>query len=60
MIINDKGECDSMSEDEFNALHVNNNPLYDNEVDEDATYCDRDDNPSLVVTRVLTTSPHEN
>ena len=53
MIVNAEGERESMSEDEYYALHqVALNPL-DVDNNEDAQiYCDGDDQPSLVVTRV--------
>ena len=51
MIVNDEGERDSMSEGEY---------YEENEANEEQNvYCDGDKNPSLVVTRVLTTSPQE-
>ena len=59
MIVNAEGERDSMSEEEYYALHqITINPL-DEEHEEEQVYCDGDNNPSLVVTIVLTTSPQE-
>ena len=60
MIVNAEGERDSMSEGEYYALHQVALNTLDMEVNEDETfYCDGDDQPSLVVTRVLTTSPQD-
>ena len=60
MIVNAEGESDSMSEDEYYALHQVAINTLDNEANEEENvYCDGDKNPSLVVTRVLTTSPQD-
>jgi hypothetical protein len=57
MIVNADGDRDSMSEDEYYALHqVALNPLDADHNEDEQIYCDGDDQPSLVVTRVLTTS----
>ena len=60
MIVYAEGERDSMSEGEYYALHqVALNTLDMEANDEETLYCDGDDQPSLVVTRVLTTSPQD-
>ena len=60
MIVNAEGERDSMSEGEYYALHqVALNTLDMEANDEETLYCDGDDQPSLVVTRVLTTFPQD-
>ena len=49
-----------MSEDEYYALNqVSLNPLYMEANEDENIYCYGDDQPSLVVTRVLTTSPQD-
>ena len=55
MIVNDAGEYESMSEDEFNALNKVATPQ-EGEAEGNEIYCDGDNNPSLVVTRALTTN----
>ena len=53
MIVNDLGEYESLSEDEYHAL---NQATATQNVEEDSNdiYCDGDNNPSLVVARALT------
>ena len=55
MIINDMGEYESMSEDEYNALNKVAT-MQSAQEDEHEIYCDGDNNPSLAVARVLTTN----
>ena len=55
MIVNDAGEYESMSEDEFHALNKVTTPQ-EGEAEDNEIYCDGDNNPSLVVTRTLTTN----
>ena len=56
MVINDNGDCESMSEEEFEALAMVALASQDVEqVNQEALLCAHDNNPSLVVTKVLTT-----
>ena len=54
MIVNDNGDYESMSEDEYHALNKVAT-MQSLDEDDDYIYCDGDPNPTLVVTRVLTT-----
>ena len=53
--INDMGEYESMSEDEYNALNKVAT-MQSAQEESSEIYCDGDNNPSLVVARALTTN----
>jgi hypothetical protein len=58
MFTDDNGNCESMSEDEYEALaHVALTHHMEKQ-EEEQLLCDHDASPSLVVTKVLTTHPH--
>jgi len=59
MVTLDNGDCESMSEGEYEALvqvaHTQEAPP----IEDLQLLCDHDASPSLVVTKVLTTQPHQ-
>ena len=55
MIVNDMGEYESMSEEEYLALNQVAT-MQSAQEEENEIYCDGDNNPSLVVARALTTN----
>ncbi|KAK1666378.1 hypothetical protein QYE76_054537 [Lolium multiflorum] len=60
MITMENGDIETLSEDEYEAMvqaTVSNEEAYDEDSGEDPLLCVHDPNPSLVVTRVLTTQP---
>ena len=61
MVLHDNGDCESMSEEEFEALAMVAIANQDEEqVTQEALLCAHDNNPTLVVTKVLTTQHQSN
>ncbi|KAK1697600.1 hypothetical protein QYE76_014297 [Lolium multiflorum] len=62
MITMENGDIETLDEDEYEALvqaAVESEEAYEQECGEDPLLCEHDPSPSLVVTRVLTTQPHD-
>ena len=61
MVTHDNGDCEEMSEDEYEAMQMEALAHQDVEMHEqDHHVCEHDPSPSLVVSKVLTTQAFEN